>query len=184
MRSESNLRLTNSFYTTDLGKYIYCKDGSGGIQHYSIPEQAYTGTSLAAALQSSTGKTTTYDANTNSITQSITIGQEWLSDEDLKSYTTGFPTGATPLAPLSLNIILGDAAAGANLIWSFVKMAPYDYLFLRSRRLSVEHSHDPSGRHDVLCQIPLVQRLRRCRNVFHGRWNLYEIANRFSAQKY
>ena len=152
-----NCRLTNSFYTTDLGKYIYYKNGSGGIQHYSIPEQAYTGTSLAAALQTATGRTTTYNPDNNSISQSITAGQEYLSDEALKSYATGFPTGAMPSAPLSLNIILGDADAGANLVWIFVKMAPYDYLFLRSRRLSVDNSHDPSGRHDVLCQIPLVK---------------------------
>ena len=64
---------------------------------------------------------------------------------------------ALPSAPLSLNIVLGDATSGANLVWSFVKMAPYDYLFLRSQRLSVENSHDPSGRHNVLCQIPLVK---------------------------
>lgn len=36
-------------------------------------------------------------------------------------------------------------------------MAPYDYLFLRSRRLTVENSHDPKGRHDVLATIPLTQ---------------------------
>ena len=36
-------------------------------------------------------------------------------------------------------------------------MAPYDYVFLRSRRLTVENSHDPKGRHDVLATIPLTQ---------------------------
>ena len=36
-------------------------------------------------------------------------------------------------------------------------MSPYDYIFLKSRRLTVENSHDPSGRHDVLCQIPLAK---------------------------
>ena len=34
------IRLTNSFLTTDLGKYIYYKDGSGGITSHAIPEQA------------------------------------------------------------------------------------------------------------------------------------------------
>ena len=36
-------------------------------------------------------------------------------------------------------------------------MSPYDYLFLRSRRLTVENSHDPLGRHDVLLRVPLVK---------------------------
>ena len=40
------LRLTNSFLTTDLGRHIYYKDGSGGITSYAIPEQAYTGAQL------------------------------------------------------------------------------------------------------------------------------------------
>ena len=61
-----NIRLTNSFLTTDLGKYIYYKDGNGGLQYYAVPEMAYNGAELAAALQTATGRTTTYDANTNS----------------------------------------------------------------------------------------------------------------------
>ena len=129
-----NLRVTNCWLTTELGKYIYFKDGSGGIQYYSVPEQAYNGSSLAAALQTATGRTTTYNPDDNSVTMSITAGQEWLSDAELKTYSTGFPAGATASAPLSLNTILGDATAGANL-----------------------QSHDPSGKHDVLCQIPLVK---------------------------
>ena len=32
-------RLTNSFETTALGKYIYYKNASGGIQYFSVPDQ-------------------------------------------------------------------------------------------------------------------------------------------------
>ena len=78
-------------------------------------------------------------------------------DEELEQYSTGFPAGASASAPLSLNIILGDATAGASSVWHFAKMGPFDYLFLRSRRLSVENSHDPNGCRDVLCQILLVK---------------------------
>ena len=60
------LRLTNSFLTTDLGKHIYYKDGVG-IQSFSIPEQVYTGTTLAAALQAATGRSTSYDSDTNRV---------------------------------------------------------------------------------------------------------------------
>ena len=34
-------------------------------------------------------------------------------------------------------------------------MAPYDYLFLRSRRLTIENCQDPNGRHDVIAMMPL-----------------------------
>ena len=151
------LRLTNSFMTTDLGKHIYYKDGSGGITSYALPEQAYTGTQLAAAMQAATSRTTTYDPNTNAITQAVVAGEEWLSDAALKAYSSGFPAGASNAAPLSLGTVLGDSTTvGGNHVWTFVKMSPYDYLFLRSRRLTVTNSQDPVGRHDVIACIPLV----------------------------
>ena len=151
------LRVTNSFLTTDLGRHIYFKDGVG-IQSFSIPEKAYTGTTLAAALQAATGRSTSYAADTNSITQTITTGQEWLSDAQLKAYSTGFPAGASPEAPRSLNQILGQSSSTTgNLVFGFVSMAPYDYLFLRSRRLTVENSEDLNGRHDCLAMLPLAK---------------------------
>ena len=149
------LRVTNSFFTTDLGRHIYYKSGTG-IQSFSIPEKAYTGTTLAAALQAATGRSTSYDADTNAITQTITTGQEWLSDAQLKTYSTGFPAGASPDNPKSLNQILGQGSSvTGNLVWSFVSMAPYDYLLLRSRSLTVENSEDLNGRHDVVAMLPL-----------------------------
>ena len=150
------IRFVNTFFTTDLGAHLYYKDGSGGIQHFAVPEQAYTGVQLAAAIQLATSRTTTYDANTNAITQVITVGQEWLGDEALKSFSAGFPVGASGVEPHSLNTILGPATSGANLVWDFVTMAPYEYLFLRSRRLTIENCQDPNGRHDAIAMIPLV----------------------------
>jgi hypothetical protein len=150
------IRFVNTFFTTDLGAHLYYKDGSGGLQHYTVPAQAYTGALLAAAIQTATSRTTTYDSNTNAITQAINVGQEWLSDEALKAYSAGFPAGASGVEPRSLNTILGPATAGANLVWGFVTMAPYEYLFLRSRRLTIENCQDPNGRHDAIAMIPLV----------------------------
>ena len=152
-----NCQISNSFYTTDLGSTLYYKSGAS-IQYYTIPEKAYTGSTLAAAMQTATGRSTSYDPDTNSITQVITTAQEWLSDNALKAYSTGFPAGASPTAPRSLNTILGNnSSVTGNLVFNFVKMSPYDYLFLRSRRLTVENSHDPNGRHDVLLKIMFVK---------------------------
>jgi len=152
------LRITNSFLTTDLGRHVYYKDGSGGITSFALPEQAYTGAQLALAMQTASSRTTTYDPNTNAITQAVVTGEEWLSDAALKAFSSGFPSGASNAAPLSLGTVLGDSTTvGGNHVWTFVKMSPYDYLFLRSRRLTVASSQDPNGRHDVIACIPLTK---------------------------
>ena len=52
-------RVVDSCCTTDLGKDVYYKAGSGGLQYFALPEQAYTGPRLAVALQTATGRTTT-----------------------------------------------------------------------------------------------------------------------------
>ena len=155
-----SIRFTNSFLTTDLGRHVYYKDGAGGNSYFILGLQAYTGTQLAAALQSSTGRPTSYSDLTNTITQAVTTGQEWLSDAELATYSSGFPAGASASAPQSINQILGESRVNAitgDHEWHFVKMAPYDYAFLRSRRLTFENSHDPRGRHDVIATVPLTQ---------------------------
>ena len=159
------VRLTNSFLTTDAGRFLYEKNGSGGIQYYALPEQAYTGVQLAAAMQLLTSRTTVFDPTTNSITADTVAGYEPLSDEELKAYSSGFPAGASGAAPLSINSVLGTIysfhttanPATYTIVWHWTSMAPFDYLFLRSRRLTVENSHDPTGRHDVICCIPLTK---------------------------
>ena len=90
------INFADSFLTTDAGANLYFSDGAGGINYVSIPVGAYTGTSLASALQSATGRATVYDSLTNSITHTLAAAnQQWLSDKDLEGYTTGFPGGAS-----------------------------------------------------------------------------------------
>ena len=157
------IRFVDSFFTTDLGKHIYYKNGSGGLEAFALPEQAYTGPRLAAALTTATGRATSYSDQTNAITQAVVPGQEWLDDEALRGYSSGFAEGASSTNPLSLNSVLGPGYVNAdgNLVWQFVKMSPYDHCFLRSRRLTVENSHGPRGEHDILCMIPLDQGIGR-----------------------
>ena len=64
------LQITNSFSTTDLGKTIYYKNGAG-LQHFAIPERAYRGATLAATIQTATGRSTAYDPDTNAITHRL-----------------------------------------------------------------------------------------------------------------
>ena len=153
------VRFIDSFLTTDMARHIYYKDGTGSLVYFALREQAYSGTCLAAQIQTVTGRSTTYTEATNSLTQVVFGGQEWLSDVDLKTYTTGFPDGASASTPLSIYGVLGPAStdSAGNLVWSFVKMSPYDDLYLRSRKLSCQNVHGAVGDHDILCKITLDQ---------------------------
>ena len=69
------LTFTDSFLTTDAGTRLYFSNGAGGISHVSIPEGAYTGPTLAAAIQVATGRSTTYNSTTNAITHATVAGR-------------------------------------------------------------------------------------------------------------
>ena len=149
---------TDSFLTTDAGSYLYFSNGAGGIVSNPIPKGAYTGTSLAAAIQLATGRTTTYTPLTNTITHDLAASRPWLSDASLAKYTGGgFPFGASRDDPRSLNAVLGDGTNYATqVVWPWVRMAPYSCLFLRSTRLRCVDHHGPRGTHDILMSIPLT----------------------------
>ena len=51
------INFTDSFLTTDAGSNLYFSIGAS-LSSVSIPEGAYTGTSLASALQTATGRAT------------------------------------------------------------------------------------------------------------------------------
>jgi hypothetical protein len=53
------INFTDSFLTTDAGSNLYFSNGAGSITSVSVPEGAYTGSSLAAAIQTATGRATT-----------------------------------------------------------------------------------------------------------------------------
>ena len=156
------VRFVDSFLTTDLGRYLYYKDGGGGFIVYEVPEQAYTATRLAAAIQSITGRLTNYSEVTNQIHQIVTPGQEILTDDALKSFSAStFPACASNSQPMSLNSVLGlpvfEPLAPELVMFMFPKMSPYDDLYLRSSKLSCQNVHGPFGEHDILCKITLDQ---------------------------
>ncbi len=69
------ITFTDCFLTTDAGSHLYFSDGAGGIVSHPVPDGAYTGVSLAAAIQTTTGRTTSYSALTNSITHDLAASQ-------------------------------------------------------------------------------------------------------------
>ena len=146
------MRFVDSFLTTDLGRYLYYKDEGGGFAYFELPEQAYTATRLAAAIQSVTGRTTTYTESANQIQQVVYPGLELLSDQELKQNNwSGYPAGASSMFPRSLNSILGPSFTENGFItFMFPKMSPYDDLYLRSSKLSCQNVHGVFGEHDIV----------------------------------
>ena len=61
------LTFSDSFYTTDAGQNLYFAAPGGGFTSASVPQGAYTGFTLAAAIEAATGRDTTYSVLTNSI---------------------------------------------------------------------------------------------------------------------
>jgi len=153
------ITFTDSFFTTDAGSNLYFADGTGGINTFSISEGAYTGPTLAAAIQLRTGRATTYEPLSNSIVHTLAaVDQPWLSDEELVAHPLSSLLGITSIANTnSLNSILGEGInSGILLTFPFVRMSPYNYLFLRSSRLRCVDHHGPRGTHDILCSVMLA----------------------------
>ena len=43
-----------------------------------------------------------------------------------------------------------------QVVWAFVRMAPYNYVFLKFSKLRCVDHHGPRGTHDILCLVPLT----------------------------
>ena len=153
------LTFSDSFYTTDAGANLYFAAPNNSFSYVTVPQGAYTGFSLAAAIQAATGRDTIYSALTNSITHILqSADRPWLSDAAIAARTRSYPAGANPSDPRSLNDVLGEGIiSGSTVTWSFGRMAPYTVLYLRSNRLRCENHHGPRGTHDILCSVPLTQ---------------------------
>ena len=66
-----NLTFVDSFLTTDDGQCLYFGAPNNSFSYVTVPQGAYTGFTLAAAIQSATGRDTTYSLLTNSITHAL-----------------------------------------------------------------------------------------------------------------
>ena len=151
------LTFVDSFFTTDAGQYLYFGAANNSFSYVSVPQAAYTGFTLASAIQAETGRDTSYSVLTNSIVHSLAANSPWLSDADIAARAGAYPSGASSSDPRSLNSVLGDGViVGSTVTWSFVRMAPYTTLYLRSNRLRCENHHGPRGTHDILCSAPLL----------------------------
>ena len=83
------LTFADSFYTTDAGSNLYFAAPNNSFTDMaSVPQGAYTGVTLAAAIQQATGRDTVYSVLTNSITRQLqSADRPWLSDADVAART-------------------------------------------------------------------------------------------------
>ena len=151
------IRFIDSFFTTDAGNYLYFKNGDS-FTTIAIPEMPYSGTRLAAVIQSMTGKTSIYYESTNGMSIAYDENTRILSDEEISQLEGPFPPGASREHPRSLNRILGPFhIESGNQNFPFVCMQPFTDVYLRSRRLTCNNMHAPDDSHNVLCKIPLSE---------------------------
>ena len=119
------LTFVDSFFTTDAGQYLYFGAANNGLSYVSVPQAAYTGFTLASAIQAATGRDTAYSVMTNSITHALAANAPWLSDADLAARSGAYPSGASSSDPRSLNASLGEGTTSGSMVtWAFVRMAP------------------------------------------------------------
>ena len=145
-----HVRFTDTFYTIeDWNRRFYFDDGAGGITFVELPIAAYTGTKLAATLAQLTGRTVTYNDQTNALTMSSAPGAHPFPEDDLLQLYGD---------PHSCNNVLGPfevSADGSSVTYPFVTMAPFSDIYLRSHALRCHRVFGPKGEHDILCKITL-----------------------------
>ena len=91
------LTFSDSFYTTDAGANLYFAAPNNSFSYVTVPQGAYTGLTLAAAIQQATGRDTVYSVLTNSIMHVLqSADRPWLSDAQIAARTGSYPANAGP----------------------------------------------------------------------------------------
>ena len=88
------LTFVDSFLTTDAGQHMYFGAPNNGFSYATVPQGAYTGFTLASAIQTATGRETSYSLMTNSITHALASSAPWLSDAEIAARSGSFPPPA------------------------------------------------------------------------------------------
>ncbi len=85
------LTFSDSFYTTDTGANLYFAAPNNSFSYVTVPQGAYTGFTLAAAIEQATGRDTVYSVLTNSITNLLqSADRPWLSDAQIAARTGSY----------------------------------------------------------------------------------------------
>ena len=170
-----NFRAPNTYMTIDArNQHIYYSRYAVGDAVATIPVGFYNATQLGTILATyldGANMYSVYDATQNSLQLSFQpFGKQVYmyiyTDADLAAgkYSGGYPAGASSTDPKSCNDILHNDGTGTMSFYfnnhcsyrvNFLSVSPYDYVFLRSKRLACQNSVSSRGAHDVLAMIPI-----------------------------
>ena len=136
-----NVRFTDSFYTVEeTNRYVYFDSGAS-YTSFALDIGCYSGLEFAVHLSAKTGRSTSYDPKTNSMTMQVPLPNTLLTDAQLLA--KGLYT------PNSINGLLrhGETSRGgsAEIKFPFVDMQQYDDLYLRSDALTSPGVHGSKG---------------------------------------
>ena len=82
-----------------------------------MPQGAYTGFTLAAAIQQATGRDCVYSVLTNSMTHVLqSADRPWLSDAAVAARTGQYPANASSDNVRSLNDVLGEGVNSGKTV--------------------------------------------------------------------
>ena len=172
MRVDS-VRIPNTYYTIDeRNKYIYFGRQGWPDQYSELPVGYYNATQLGTILTTALGlggMGSTYDATRNTLQIDYSPGgvRTWwtlYTDEEVALMPGLWPPGVSGSNVRSCNDILKNDPDPLTSSWlnshksyriNFLAVSPYDYVFLRSRRLGSRHALSIRGGHDVLAMIPI-----------------------------
>ena len=99
--------------------WLYFGAPNNGFSYATVPEGAYTGFTLANAIQIATGRETSYSLMTNSITHALASSAPWLSDAESAAPSGSFPPGASGDDSRSLNAVLGEGTVSGSTVTCF-----------------------------------------------------------------
>jgi hypothetical protein len=158
---------------TNKNCYIYIRTPNGAVMTVSLDQGYYTAQTLATMMRddlnfAAAGWSCTWDSTQNTFEiRNNNFAWRFLTDAELATgnydvqIKWGVDVDATPLQPNSFNSILQNFAGTSSIITAnsfkvrFLNLQAYDYVTLRSKRLSSNHVKSSRNEHDILLKIPI-----------------------------
>ena len=158
------VRLINGFLTVSgANDRFYWLDSTPALRSATLSHGWFSAINLASNFKAAlpSGFSVTYNQALNSLTISNSAGFTVPTDADLATWSAPWPfAGTSPRNPCSCNTLLnnpGGIVTATSYTIPFVTVSPYDYLFLRSKRLASQMCISARGQHDILCRIDVNQ---------------------------
>ena len=157
-----NIVMSHSWYTIEAGinDIIYVKIGSSQSITAQIPENNYTGASIATTLASVLGNgfTVSYDLNRNRLTISNSQTFKILTDAELATgLNNTFGVNYDRSSPNSCNDIITNKIinSGTSFVSGMLNLNGFRAVYISSSTLSNYNTLGPKGENNIIKKIPV-----------------------------